>query len=70
MSQRVIRLAQLASIKNRPGLLPVSQATIWRWVRENKNNFPKPFKLAAGTTVWDAVAVEAFIAAQQAVVTQ
>ncbi len=65
MSQRVIRLAQLASIKNRPGLLPVSQATIWRWVRQNK--FPKPFKLAAGTTVWDAGQVEAFITAQQGV---
>lgn len=68
MSQRVIRLAQLASLKNRPGLLPVSQATIWRWVRQDK--FPKPFKLAAGTTVWDAGAVEAFITAQQAGGTQ
>lgn len=63
MSQRVIRLAQLASIKNRPGLLPVSPATVWRWVREGK--FPKPFKLAAGTTVWSAPLVEAFIAKQQ-----
>jgi prophage regulatory protein len=63
MSQRVIRLAQLASINDRPGLLPVSPATIWRWVRQNK--FPRPFKLAAGTTVWDARAVEAFITAQQ-----
>lgn len=68
MSQRVIRLAQLASLNDRPGLLPVSPATIWRWVRQNK--FPKPFKLAAGTTVWDAGQVEAFIAAQQAGGTQ
>ncbi|WP_041376529.1 helix-turn-helix transcriptional regulator [Polaromonas naphthalenivorans] len=68
MSQRVIRLAQLASLNDRPGLLPVSPATIWRWVRQNK--FPKPFKLAAGTTVWDAGQVEAFIAAQQAGSTQ
>ncbi len=62
MSLRVIRLAQLASIKDRPGMLPVSPATIWRWVREGK--FPKPFKLGAGTTVFDATAVEAFIAAR------
>lgn len=68
MSQRVIRLAQLASNKDRPGLLPVSQATIWRWVREGK--FPKPFKLAPGTTCWDAGQVEAFITAQQEVSTQ
>ena len=60
MPQRVIRLAQLASTKDRPGLLPVSPATIWRWVREGK--FPKPFKLGAGTTVFCADAVEAFIA--------
>ena len=63
MAQRVIRLAQLASIKGRPGLLPVSQATIWRWVREGK--FPKPFKLGPSTTVWDSGQVQAFIAAQQ-----
>jgi len=64
MSLRVIRLAQLASTKDKPGLLPVSPATIWRWVREGK--FPKPFKLGAGTTVFDAAQVEAFVAAQQA----
>jgi len=64
MAQRVIRLAQLASTKDRPGLLPVSPATIWRWVREGK--FIKPFKLGTGTTVWDAAAVEAFIAARAA----
>lgn len=68
MSQRVIRLAQLASTKAKPGLLPVSQATIWRWVREGK--FPKPFKLAPGTTCWNSDHVDAFIAAQQEVSTQ
>lgn len=70
MSQRVYRAAQIASTKNKPGLLPVSLATVWRWAREGKNNFPKPFKLAAGTTVWDAGAVEAFITAQQGVSAQ
>ena len=64
MPARVIRLAQLASTKSRPGLLPVSPATIWRWVREGK--MPKPFKLGAGTTVWSAEAVEAFIAGRAA----
>lgn len=62
MAQRVIRLAQLASTKGKPGMLPVSPATIWRWVREGK--FVPPFKLGAGTTVWDADAVEAFINAK------
>jgi prophage regulatory protein len=64
MTTRVIRLAQLASTKGKPGLLPVSPATVWRWVREGR--LPRPFKLGAGTTVWDAAQVDAFIAARAA----
>jgi predicted DNA-binding transcriptional regulator AlpA len=60
MSQRVIRVSDLATTKDKPGLLPVSPATVWRWVREGK--FPKPFKLGESVTVWDAAEVEAFIA--------
>lgn len=60
MSQRIIRLAELATTKQRKGLLPVSPATIWRWVREG--NFPAPFSLSERVTVWDATEVEAFIA--------
>jgi predicted DNA-binding transcriptional regulator AlpA len=63
MAQHVIRMSQLATSGEKMGLLPVSPATIWRWVAAGR--FPKPFKLGAGTTVWDASAVEAFIAAQQ-----
>jgi len=44
-------------------MLPVSTATLWRWVKEGK--FPKPFKLGARVTVWDAAEVDAFIAAQR-----
>lgn len=60
MPQKVIRVADIATTKNKPGMLPVSPATIWRWVREGK--FPKPFKLGEAVTVWDAAEVEAFIA--------
>jgi predicted DNA-binding transcriptional regulator AlpA len=56
---KVIRLAELASTSKKPGLLPVSPSTIWRWVREKK--FPAPIKLGERTTVWDAQAVDAFI---------
>lgn len=59
MSKRVIRVADIATTKEKAGLLPVSPATIWRWVREGK--FPKPFKLGDSVTVWDAAAVERFI---------
>ena len=68
MSQRVIRISDLASTPDTPekpgkrGMLPVSPATIWRWVRSGR--FPKPFKLGPATTVWDADQVEAFLAKQ------
>lgn len=65
MSQRVIRIADLATTKGKPGKLPVSPATIWRWVREGR--FPKPFKLGQSVTVWDAELVEVFISEQAAV---
>ena len=64
MSKRVYRLRQLAGNKSSQGLLPVSSATIWRWVRDGR--FPKPFKLGVATTVWDADEVEAFIADMKA----
>ena len=66
MSKRVYGPDKFGSIQGRPGLFPVSPATIWRWTRENPH-FPKPFKLGASTTVWDADQVEAFIAAQRGV---
>jgi predicted DNA-binding transcriptional regulator AlpA len=59
MSQRVIRLSQLASTRGKPGKLPVSPTTVWRWVREGR--FPKPFKLGESVTVWDADEVDAFL---------
>ena len=64
MSRRVIRIGELASTKAKPGLLPVSPATVWRWVREEK--FPKPFKLGKSITVWDSGEVDAFIAERAA----
>jgi prophage regulatory protein len=60
MSQRVIRISELASTPAKPGKLPVSPATVWRWVREGK--FPKPFKLGVSVTVWDVGQIEDFIA--------
>jgi prophage regulatory protein len=60
MSQRILRIADIASTKKSKGLLPVSPATIWRWVREKK--FPAPYKLGAAITVWDIAEVDAFIA--------
>lgn len=60
MAQRVGRISEVASTKEKKGLVPVSPATVWRWVSEGK--FPAPFKLGANTTVWDLDQVEQFLA--------
>lgn len=60
ITPQVIRISDLASTPAKQGKLPVSPATIWRWVREGK--FPKPFKLGESTTVWDLAEVDAFLA--------
>lgn len=64
MAQRVGRISTVATTEKRKGLVPVSPATIWRWVADGK--FPKPFKLGPNTTVWDLDQVEAFLAQQAA----
>lgn len=65
MPQRVIRVAELATTKSKPGLLPISPATAWRWSRQGL--LPKPFKLGDGVTVWDRQAIEEFIAKRSGV---
>ena len=64
MAQRVIRIGDLASTPNKAGRLPVSPATVWRWVKEGK--FPAPFKLGPNTTVFDLDQVDAFLTQQAA----
>ena len=68
MAQRVIRITDLATTKDKPGRLPVSPATVWRWVKEG--SFPAPFKLGPNTTVWSVDQVEAHLAEQAAGVAQ
>ena len=71
MQQRVYKIATLAtkkapkgdSTETRIGLLPVSPATIWRWVKDGK--FPKPFKLGENSTCWDASEVDAWLASRK-----
>ena len=64
MVQRVGRISTVASTGKNQGLVPVSPATIWRWVAESK--FPAPFKLGPNTTVWDLDQVDAWLAQQAA----
>ena len=62
MAHKVVRITELASTKAKQGIVPVSPATVWRWVAEGK--FPRPFKLGANVTVWDLHTVENWIAQQ------
>lgn len=61
LQPRIIRIADLATTPKKAGILPVSPATIWRWVRDGK--FPKPFKLGDSVTGWHADEIDAYIAA-------
>ncbi len=63
MQQRVYRISGLATTSNNQGLLPVSPATIWRWVKNG--SFPAPFKIGSNTTVFDADAVDFWLKSQR-----
>jgi predicted DNA-binding transcriptional regulator AlpA len=60
MARRFFRIRDLATTKSAAGLLPVSPATVWRWVSQGR--FPAPLKLGANITVWDAESIEKFLA--------
>lgn len=64
MNSRIIRIKDIATTPTKTGILPVSPATIYRWVKEGK--FPKPFKLSAGVTAWHAADIELFIVTSSA----
>ncbi len=56
MQSKFIRISELASFPGRNGRparrgrLPVSYATIWRWVKLGE--FPKPVRLGLQVTAW------------------
>jgi prophage regulatory protein len=56
---QVCRMSQISSRPDRQGFLPVSRATIWRWVQENK--FPQPIRLSSGICVWRLSDIERWI---------
>jgi len=56
---QVCRISQIASKPGCQGFLPVSRATIWRWVRENK--FPQPIRLSSGISVWRLTDIDRWV---------
>lgn len=62
-----VRLSQLARNPKKPEApapIPVSYATVWRWVAAGK--FPKPVKLSGGITAWKAEEIHAWFDQQAA----
>ncbi len=43
-------------------MIPVSPATLWRWVKAGK--FPEPIRLSDRVTAWEASKVNAWIQSQ------
>ena len=62
MATRIARISSVATTRKKPGIVPVSAATIWRWVAQGK--FPAPFKLGPKTTVFDLDQVDEWLAKQ------
>lgn len=58
MSLNYLRASQIVG-----QILPISEATLWRWVRKGK--FPKPLKLSERVTAWRAEDVRAWLDQQQ-----
>lgn len=61
-ANQLIRINELASHKGQRGLIPVSPATLWRWVKAGK--FPEPIRLSDRVTAWEASKVNAWIQSQ------
>ena len=53
------RIADLATTREKDGLIGVSAPTLWRWIRDG--HFPQPVKLGPNTTAFDAEAVNNWI---------
>ena len=41
----------------------IAPATLWDWCKKKKPGFPKPYRLSARCTVFDAAELDAFVKA-------
>lgn len=61
----LLRESQLVKKPNNPApVLPISAATLWRWVKTGK--FPPPLKIGKNTTAWRVADVRQWLQAQVA----
>ncbi len=57
----LVRIWQIIGKKGITPILPISKSTLWAWVKSGK--FPKPIKISARVTCWDAQEIRKLIAA-------
>jgi predicted DNA-binding transcriptional regulator AlpA len=61
----LIRMSELATVKDREGYLPLSPASVWRLAKSEGSKFPKPFKLGNRTTVWRISEIDEWVESKQ-----
>lgn len=61
MNQEV-RTTTLVDIDRVAAALDVSRPTIWRWLHDEKQDFPRPIKIGENSTRWRWVDIENWIA--------
>lgn len=54
-NSRYIRPAQAANV------IGIGLSTLWDWCKKKKPGFPKPYRLSARCTVFDAAELDAFV---------
>lgn len=58
-SDRLIRIFELCNYRGHKGIVPVSKATLYRWIREN--SFPAPLRLGKHSVAWRWADVAAWL---------
>ena len=60
MTKQILRIRELATCKDKPKLLLVSPATIWRWVKIGQ--FIDLIKLGLSTKIWTPEKIKKYLA--------
>ncbi|MBS7348721.1 MAG: AlpA family phage regulatory protein [Comamonas sp.] len=58
----MLRLADFASGKGKPGIVPASASSIWRWIKSGQ--FPAPIKISDKITAWRVGDIRVWLAQQ------
>ena len=62
-AERYVRVTGLTTTAKRKGILPISRATLWRWIKAG--SFPQPIRFSGRVVVWKESDITAWLAAQE-----